>query len=474
MPPMTKRSLTVFMLAMINVAAIGSVKNWPTIAEYGFASVFYMLLATVIFFLPTAFVSAELATGWPKSGGVFAWVKEAFGHRLGFLAIWCLWIENVIWYPTMLAFIAASVAYIFNPVLADSKMFVFFFGVAIFWIATLVNLLGIRISAWISSVGVVLGTFIPGLFIIGLGLAWYFSGSPVHVDFSWDGFIPNMSSPEQLVFFTGILLSFCGLEMSAIHAKDVKDPKRDYPRAILVTVILILGLSILGVLAISMVIPQGDISLTAGTMQAIAAFVNAYGLQAFLPIMGILVVFGAVASLSTWIVGPTRGVLAAAESGDLPPRCRSLNKHGMPTYLIFLQAIVVTGLGLLFVYMPTASSAYWILTVLVAQVYIVMYLLMFAAAIKLRYKRPNVPRAYRIPGGMIGVWVISGLGILSSIFALIIGFFPPAQIATGSSTFYIGFLSVGMLLVCAGPSIILIFKKPSWEKRLAHEGRGDE
>ena len=462
------------MLAMINVAAIGSVKNWPTMAEYGFASVFYMLLATLIFFLPTALVSAELATGWPKSGGVFAWVKEAFGHRLGFLSIWCLWIENVIWYPTMLGFIAASVSYIFNPALAESKFFIFFFGVAIFWIATLVNLLGIRTSAWISSVGVVLGTFIPGLFIITVGLAWYFGGSPVHVNFSWDGFFPDMSSPTQLVFFTGIILSFCGLEMSAIHARDVKDPKRNYPRAILLTVLFVLRLSTLGVLAISMVIPQNDISLKAGTMQAIAAFVDAYNLRSLLGIMGGLIVIGAIASLSTWIVGPTRGVLAAAETGDLPPRCRRLNKHGMPSYLLFLQAIVVTALSLLFVYMPTASSAYWILTVLVAQVYLVMYLLMFAAAIKLRYKRPDVPRAYRIPGGKLGVWIISGLGILSSLFALFIGFFPPSLIAAENTTFFVSFLVIGMFLVCVGPSIILWFKKPAWNRKLEHEGKGDE
>jgi amino acid transporter len=79
-----KRVLSVFMLTMINVATIGSIKNWPVTAEYGFASVFYFLFATLIFFIPVSLVAAELATGWPKTGGVFAWVKEAFGHRTGF------------------------------------------------------------------------------------------------------------------------------------------------------------------------------------------------------------------------------------------------------------------------------------------------------------------------------------------------------------------------------------------------------
>ncbi len=126
---------------MINVAAIGSVKNWPVTAEYGFSSIFYFLLAALIFFLPMSLVSAELATGWPKSGGVFAWVKEAFGHRTGFLAIWLLWIENAIWYPTILSFLAATIAYIFDPTLSNNITFTISIILIAFWAATIANLL---------------------------------------------------------------------------------------------------------------------------------------------------------------------------------------------------------------------------------------------------------------------------------------------------------------------------------------------
>ena len=121
--PKLRRTISIFTLAMINLAAVGSFKNWPFIAEYGFSSIFYLLLATLIFFIPVSLVAAELATGWPKSGGVFVWVKEAFGHKTGFLAIWLLWIENAIWYPTLLSFIAATVAYIFDPALANNTTF---------------------------------------------------------------------------------------------------------------------------------------------------------------------------------------------------------------------------------------------------------------------------------------------------------------------------------------------------------------
>jgi putative glutamate/gamma-aminobutyrate antiporter len=463
------RTLSVFTLVMINVAAIGSVKNWPVTAEYGFSSIFYFLLAALVFFLPVSLVSAELATGWPKSGGVFVWVKEAFGHRTGFLAIWLLWIENAIWYPTILSFIAATVAYIFDPTLANNKTYLLAIILISFWLATLVNLSGMKISGLISTLGVVFGTFIPGGLIIGLGLIWYFTGSPLEISFGWDTFIPDISSVDQVVFFTGVLLSFCGMEMSAIHARDVRHPQRDYPKAILFSGALIVGMSVLGVLAIASVIPQKEISLVAGSMQAFSYFVNAYGLKWITPYIAVLIAAGAFGSLSTWVIGPTKGLLAAARSGDLPPFFRSVNKQGVPTPLLIVQAVFVSILSLIFVFMPTVSSAFWILTAIVAQLYLLMYILLFAAAIKLRYKMPRVERLYKIPGGKPGIWIVSGVGILSSAFALIIGFFPPSQIETGNILFYVGFLVLGMILACFAPSIILLFQKPSWKKQLEHE-----
>lgn len=465
----TTRVISVFTLAMINVAAIGSVKNWPVTAEYGFSSIFYFVLAAIIFFLPISLVAAELATGWPKSGGVFAWVKEAFGHRTGFLAIWVLWIENAIWYPTILSFIAATLAYIFDPGLSNNTVYTLSVILVAFWAATFANLLGMKISGWISTLGVVFGTFIPGGLIIGLGLVWYFTGRPIEIAMTWNSLIPNMGSVEQLVFFTGVLLSLCGMEMSAIHARDVRNPQKDYPKAILLSAILIIGMSILGVLAIASVIPQKQISLVAGSMQAFSYFVKAYNLSWITPYIAVLIAAGAFGSLSTWVIGPTKGLLAAAVDGDLPPYFRAVNKNGMPKRLLIVQAIFVTFLSLIFVFMPTVSSAFWILSAIVAQLYLVMYILLFAAAIKLRYKRPNTQRPYKIPGGKLGIWIVSGVGIISSAFAMIIGFFPPSQIETGSVVFYVLFLILGVIIACFAPSIILLFQKPSWKKHLEHE-----
>ncbi|MES2344871.1 MAG: amino acid permease [Chlamydiota bacterium] len=463
------KTLTVFSLAMINVAAIGSVKNWPLTAEYGFSAVFFLILAALTFFFPVSLIAAELATAWPKRGGVFVWVKEAFGHRTGFLAIWLLWVENVIWYPTILSFIAATLAYAFAPSLADNKLYTLTVVLVTFWGSTLLNLRGMRTSSIVSTIGSVCGTFVPGLLIIGLGAAWYFSGNPIQITFSLDTFIPNMTSPDQMVFFTGVLLSFAGMEMSAIHARDVQNPRKDYPKAIFLSVIFILGLSILGVLAIAMVVPQSEISLVAGSIQAFHYLVDAYHLSWLTPLIALFLAFGAAGSVATWTLGPVKGLLAAAEDGDLPPICRSVNSKGMPSIMMIIQACIVTVLSMLFLFAPSVSSGFWILTALVSQIYLIMYLLMFAAAIKLRYKHPRIERPYRIPGGNLGMWVIAGIGILASLFALFVGFFPPVQLPVKSPFLYVLFLVSGLIIACVIPSIILLLKKPEWAHPLSHE-----
>lgn len=460
------KKLTVFTLAMINVAAVSSVRNWPTIAEYGFSSLFFFLVAAILFFIPVPMVSAELATGWPKAGGVFAWVKEAFGHRTGFLAVWLLWAENVIYYPALLSFIAGTIAYIFNPDLANNTYYTLGIIITVFWATTLANLLGMQASGWISTFGVITGTLIPGGLIILLGAIWLFSGNPSQIPMTLDSLIPDMSSPNQLVLFSGVLVALCGLEMSAVHARDVHNPQKNYPKAILLSAILVLGLYILGVLAIAVVIPQKQINLVAGSLQAFSFFVNSYGLNWLTPCIAVLLAFGAFGTLSTWIAGPSKGLLGAAQSGDLPPFFRKLNTRGMPVALLITQGVIVTLFSLIFLVMPTVSSAYWILNAMVAQLYLVMYILLFAAAIKLRYKRPEVVRAYQIPGGKLGIWCVGGLGLIGSISTLAIGFFPPAQIPTGNTLFYVIFLFLSILLACLAPSIILLFRKPTWSKPL--------
>ncbi|MBI3211419.1 MAG: amino acid permease [Simkania negevensis] len=458
------RNISVFVLAMINVAAILSIRNWPATADLGFSSLFYFLLASLIFFIPVSIVSAELATGWPQRGGIYVWVKEALGHRIGFLAAWLLWIENVVWYPTLLSFVGGTIAYILDPSLVHNKSFMFLVICIAFWAATLINLLGMKVSGWISTMGAIFGTLIPGALIIGLASYWMIKGNPIHISFSFDSLIPNLASPKQMAILTGILLGFAGMEMSAVHAKDVENPQKSYPRAILLSAFLIIILSILGTLSIALVIPQNEISLVSSSVAAISHFMAAYGFSWCMPIIALLIAFGALGQMSTWIVGPTKALLAAAQDGDLPPLLHKINKRYMPTAMLICQAAIVSILGVIFLYMPNVDTSFWILMVLASQLYLVMYILLFLAALILRYKRPNVIRAYRVPGGKFGLWAISLIGIFGAIFSIIIGFYPPPEINISHFWGYALFLGIGMVIFCSAPFLILFFKRPSWNK----------
>ncbi|MBN1198763.1 MAG: amino acid permease, partial [Bacteroidales bacterium] len=154
-----------------------------------------------------------------------------------------------------------------------------------------------------------------------------------------------------------------------------------------------------------------------------------------------------------------------ATDGDLPPVMAKVNKYGVQQNILILQGIIVTIISFVYLIMPDVSSAYFILSILTISPYLIMYVLLYLSFIKLRYTQPDVKRAYKLPGGKTGMWIISGFGLLAVIFAFFIGFFPPAQLAVGSPTFYVWFLIGGVSLFVIIPIIIGYLKKPEWKTK---------
>lgn len=448
----TARKLNVFLLTMINIAVILSIRNLPAMAEYGFSSISYLILVLLCFFIPISLVSAELATGWPKKGGIYVWVKEALGPKIGFLAICLYWIENVLWYPTILSFMAGVVAYAFSPALASNAWYQFFAILTTYWFLTYLNLKGTKFSGWISTFCVITGTLLPGIVLIILGLTWIAMGNPSNISFSWEALTPRLTSFTELAFLTGMLFSFCGMEMSAVHANDVENPQKNYPRAIFYSAFVIITFSILGTLSIAIVLPKDSIDLLLGSITTIYSILKSINLAWLTPVVSILIAIGSLGGVSTWITGPGKGVLAAAERGDLPPFFAKKNKVGMPLSILIVQACIVTIMSTAFVFMPNVSSSYWILTVITSQIYILVYILLFISAIVLRYTHPKTPRTYKVPGkNNIGIWICGILGLSASVFAIVVGFFPPPGVHIGSIWFFEAFLVGGIILSCVLP-----------------------
>ncbi|MFA5250865.1 MAG: APC family permease [Parachlamydiales bacterium] len=455
-----KKALSTFMLSMMTVAMIVSLRGLPTLAKYGMASVLLYLFVAAASLIPVAFVAAELATTYTEAGGVFLWVSKAFSAKWGLLVVFLQWVMSVVWYPLALSVTVAMFAYAFSPALAENSYYAFFMVQLIFWGATLVSLKGLKISGQFASFAVVFGTLLPALALIISGIVWFLKGAKVEIAFDLSRSPVHFDDFKSFIFLTSVLLMYSGMEVPAVHVKEVQDPKKSYPKAIFLAVLIILSVTILGTLAIAIAVPAEKISLVTGLLQAFTVFFNAQnGLSFIVPTVAFLIALGSIGQISSWIIGPSKSLLASAEKGYLPRFLAKTNPAGAPVNILLLQAVLVSVFSFLFLLMPSVSSSFWILTVLTAQIYLTVYVLLFLAALKLRYSKASVKGSYRIPGGKPVLWLLVLVGVLSSLAGIFLGFFAPPQVATVGPWGHFLMLAGALAVFYTIPFVIYHFQK---------------
>lgn len=448
--PKRNKALSVFTLVMINIIAIDSLRNLPSNAATGLQIIFYYLVAGVIFLLPCLLITAELATNRPKTGGAYIWVRDAFGAQFGFMTIWIQWIYNVIWYPTILSFIAANIAYLINPTLASNTLYMVSVIIVMFSLSTIVNCFGMRISGGLSNLSAIIGTIIPMLVIIALGILWMASGKPLAIQPSLNNFIPLHQGSGSIAFMVVILFSLMGFEMSAVHAGEVKNPKRDFPRALYISAGMVMFTMILASAAIAIVVPQHNLNIVSGLDQAFAMFLSAFHLKWMMPIVILMMILGGFGGMSAWVVGPTKGLMVAAQDGCAPAFFGKANRFQAPAAMLIAQWVIVIGLCLIFLLFKSFNTWYWMLSDLAAQLALIFYILVFAASIRLRYKTDYQPDTYRIPFGNVGIWIAGLTGIAACIMGIVVGLIPPTSLHITHIIWYEAMLIGG----CIGLSLI--------------------
>ena len=461
--------LSVATLAIMNVTAVVSLRGLAAESVYGLSSAFYYLFAAIVFLIPTALVAAELAAMFAdKQGGVFRWVGEAMGARMGFLAVWIQWIQSTIWYPTVLTFGAVSIAFIgmdqaHDMALASNKVFTLIVVLAIYWTATFIALKGLSWVGKISKWGGVVGTIIPAALLIVLGIAYLATGGTNHMNMH-ESFFPDLSKLDNLVLASGIFLFYAGMEMMGVHVMEVDNPRKNYPKAIIIGSLITVLIFIFGTFSLGFIIPASEVNLTQSLLVGFDNYLAYFKVSWAAPIVAIALMFGVLAGVLTWVSGPSKGIFAVGKAGYLPPFFQKENSNGVQRNILLIQGCIVTLLALLFVVMPSVQSFYQILSQLTALLYLIMYMLMFASAIILRYKMPKAERPFRL-GGNTMLWCIAGVGFLGSLLAFVLSFIPPAQIATGSTTVWYLVLVGGAIIVVVAPMIIYASRKSSWKSR---------
>ncbi|OQR60949.1 amino acid:proton antiporter [Streptomyces maremycinicus] len=460
--------LTWLTLALMTTASVASLRAAPTMAVYGLACVFLYLVPAIVFLLPTALVSAELASGW--NGGVYRWVSEGLSKPLGFLAVWCQFAMTIFYYPSLLAFVASTLAYIIDPSLASSGLYTAIVIMVLYWTGVWVSSRGTKALAGLSSWGLVIGTLVPGTILVVLGMVFLAQGNPSAAPMTASHLLPQWTGLASLVLIVNNFLSYSGMEMNAVHVSSLKNPAKEYPKSMFLAMALVLLIFILPALAISWVVPADQTSLTAGVMQAFDSFFAYFHIGWMTPIAAVMLISASLAGMLTWLAGPSKGLLEISRSeGYLPPFLQRLNRFGVQQNILVTQGVVTTVIALGYAFIPNVSSVYWIFSTITTQVYLIVYLLMFVAAMRLRKNQPDHPRGYRVPA----LNVLCTVGLLASAAAMVIGFVPPSQFGGGSVWSYVLIIGCGLgILGLLIPWAFLRFRKPDWQTEAAREEAG--
>ena len=445
-------------MALLTLGSVGDLGSAPAMAVFGLASVVLYVVPAIVFLVPASLVSAELASGW--SGGVYNWVTEGISPRMGFVAVWCQFAQTTFYYPAVLAYIASTLAYLVDPSLAHSGLYTTIVIIVVFWAAVLISARGVAAADRLASHGILIGTLIPGLLLVVLAAAYLLQGHAPAAPLNSHHLLPPWHGLTSIVLIVNSFFTYAGVEVNAVHVDDLPDPPREFPKAILVAVILILLIFILPTLAISIAVPAGHISFTAGVMQAFKSLLGHFGLRVLVPIVALALAIASLSGLLDWLTGPSTGLVQiASQRGYLPRYFQRLNANGVQVRILVAQGIVITVIGLLYALVPTVSRAYWVFAALATEVYLVMYVLMFIAARNLRRRQPDHARGYRAPA----LAAICAVGGVASIAACVVGLLPPSQLGHVGIAPYVVALLAGTIIVGPLPPLLLHrLRRPGW------------
>ncbi len=454
-----------FSLVLLICVSIDSVRNLPSTALFGPTLIFLYLISSLFLLIPGSIASAEFAYHWPEKGGIFQWVSLGLGKNLGFFAVWGQWVNTLVWFPTILSFVAGSVAFLIHPAWTSNNHYMVIATLACLWSLTLLSFFGFRISAKVATFCSFFGLILPMSFIIVMAALWMIKGHPMQVAFTKHDLLPNFHSMDDWFSLVAIMTSFEGFELVAVHMLDIKNPKKNYPRAMIISVVVILITMVLGSLAISIIIPKQSIILVSGVAQGFGAFLAAYHISYLLPVLIILMTFGNLGEMINWVSAPARGLSQASSDGFLPKKLHKKNRFDAEQNLLICQAILISLVSLIFLLMPSVNSAYWFLTNLSVEIYMMVYLLLFIAAVIVEFKFPNREHLFALFRTRTALLILYSFGIVGCVVTLFIGAFPPTNINIGSPAKYQLYFWIGMF-VCIAPIIPLYFLRAQHKKSI--------
>jgi amino acid transporter len=463
----TQKPIKLLALVALAGAGVFSVANNSDLAADGMTIFTYLALAAIGYFLPCALIAGELGSRIQGNGGVYDWVNAGLGREWGVMAAIAQWGQNLPFLPYLFAFLSACTAALVDPSLMSSRWWAFGNMLVFIWVCTLVNLFSLQFSTRLVTIGFLIGNLIPALVLMWVGAAWLISGRPSAVSLDLGGMAPQFTF-HHLMIFTGVMQALVGIEVVAPMASKISNPRRTYPVAMGLTALLVVGGYAVSVLPVAIAVPQERLSLEYGTLTAFKIYFDAFGIPWAKPLMALLLIAGVISVGLVWILLPAQTMQSMAERQLVPNAFAICNRRGMPVGALILQGVLSTLFALPVLFLPNVGSAFFLSIAASVQLHLFMYVIIFAAFIRIKMRDPASAGVFVIPGGTIVGAGIALLATFTCLVAIVAGFIPPQSVLQGSAFQIASYLGV-LVGVCASLFAVRIWLrwKDSAEKRKA-------
>jgi amino acid transporter len=425
-----------------------------TAAAAGPSAIVIWMMGCLAFYLPLMFTVLELSSRYPEEGGCYVWSKRAFGDFAGFITGWTYWACNLPYFPGLFYFTAATALFMGGPrwrELGANPLYFIAFSLLALALVVGLNVRGLAVGKWLHNVGAI-GLWVPGLFLMIVGLvSWLRFGSAT--PFTAGSLVPS-TRLKDIIFWSTIAFSLSGLESASMLGGEIRDPRRNIPRALLVAGLSITTLYILGTAAMLVAMPEAQIRSLEGFMTAIETASGRIGLGALIPVVAALIVVGGLGQAGAWFAAGGRLPFVAGIDRFLPPAFGRLHpKYGSPYVSLLVQGAVAAVFILLGQAGTTVKGAYDVLVSMSIISYFIPYLFMFASMIRLQ-REPAGPGIIRVPGGRPVATALAAVGFATTVGSIGLALIP-AEDEPNKTLAVTKVAGLTVLLVAAGAAVYL-------------------
>lgn len=382
-------------MVLFTVSAILLLDTLAAGATVGPSAVFWWLFLGLVFFVPYALICSEMGTTWPEQGGLYAWIRDAFGRRWASRATWAYWVNTAVWMPAIFILFAGIFRQIFMPDLSLVAQIAI--GIGLTWLAVGINVITLDVGKWIPNLGAIMKLIVIAA-IVG-GALLYTADHGMANPLTLRSMLPNGSS---LQYMSVIVYGMLGFELVSAGSDEMKDPARDVPRAILISGLIIIVMYTLATVAILAAIPAGSINLVEGLVDTLYLFFGGTEIgRAFALALGIGALYTFFANGVTWALGCNRAMAEAAAEGEFPAvLARQHRSLGTPTGAAMTLGVASTVVLLLYGLLAGSNEdLFWSLFAFSAVIFLLPYIVLVFAFVRMRRLAPARHRPFRVPGG---------------------------------------------------------------------------